>query len=77
MLLNLGTERYFSLDPVGARIWKLLSETRSIDATVGGLLAEFEVDEATLRRDVEELVRKLVAKGLLIEETGAGGGPAA
>ena len=77
VVLNLGTEQYFSLDPVGTRIWKLLAETRSIDATVRTMLSEYEIDEAALRQDVEELVRKLIAKGLLIEDAGTGNDAAA
>lgn len=67
VLLNLDTEQYYSLDPTGTRIWQLLINTASIDATVKAMLAEYSIEEAALRRDVEELVRKLIAKGLLIE----------
>jgi hypothetical protein len=77
VLLNLRTELYYALDPVGTRIWKLLVETRSVDMTVGRIRAEYDVEESGLRLDVETLVRKLVAKGLLIEEARVVDGAAA
>ena len=40
VLLNLRTEQYYSLDPVGTRIWQLLGETRSLEATIQRVLAE-------------------------------------
>lgn len=69
VLLNLETEQYYALDPVGTRVWKLLAETASIDATVKTMVAEYDTEEATLKCDVEQLVQKLVSRGLLIEQT--------
>lgn len=66
VLLNLHTEQYFGLDPVGTRMWQVLAETNSLDKTVQTVLGEFEVDEARLRQDLAELVAKLVEKGLLV-----------
>jgi hypothetical protein len=68
VLLNLRTEQYYSLDAVGTRVWQLLGETRSLEATIQKLLAEYAVDEATLRGDVLALAAKLTARGLLVEE---------
>ena len=65
-LLHLGTGTYFGLDPVGTRIWHLLTEHHSADAVVPLLLREFDVDEGVLRQDIEALVARLLAKGLLI-----------
>ncbi len=69
VLLNLKTEQYYSLDGVGTRIWQLLGETGSLEATVRRMLAEYTVDEATVRADTLALADKLAARGLLVEET--------
>ena len=74
VLLNLATEQYYSLDPVGTRIWQLLAKTESIAATVAIMVTEYGIDDSILQRDVEELVRKLIAKGLLAELAGAANG---
>jgi hypothetical protein len=68
VLLNFDTESYFGLDEVGARIWAVLSAAATLDAGIQALLAEFEVDEATLRGDVEVLVTQLIDGGLVALE---------
>ncbi|MFY9554947.1 MAG: PqqD family protein [Blastocatellia bacterium] len=65
VFLNLKSERYFGLDEVGTRMWKLLTEHQSIQAAYDAMLAEYDVDEARLRSDLDELVQKLVDHGLV------------
>jgi hypothetical protein len=65
VLLNTKTESYLGMDEVGSRIWELLAEYRRVDLIVQRLLSEYEVDEATLRADVERFVSELVDKGLV------------
>ena len=65
VILDLGSGMYFGLDPVGARIWQLLSEGQSLDAVVTSLLGEYEVPEDQLRQDVDALVGELVSRGLI------------
>lgn len=72
ILLNLETERYFGLDEVGTRMWSELVASPSIELACEALEREFEVEPATLRRDVDALIGQLVDSGLL--ETGAEGG---
>lgn len=68
VLLNMKTEQYFGLDPVGTRIWQLLTTTHTVAATVAAMQAEYEVAEAQLRQDVLALAERLMAKGLLVAE---------
>lgn len=60
-------DRYFSLTAVGARVWTGLAEGRGLDAIVAAILAEYEVDEATLRTDVAGLLDQMIAEGLVIK----------
>jgi Coenzyme PQQ synthesis protein D (PqqD) len=69
VLLNLKTEHYFGLDPVGTRIWQLLGETSNAEDVVKTLLDEYEVEEAQLRADVERLLGELASAGLVMSET--------
>jgi len=59
VILNLKTGVYFGLDPVGARIWKLLEEPKTLPELVTALLAEYEVDAARLEADVLALLDQL------------------
>lgn len=65
VLLNLHSERYFGLDEVGTRMWALLTASESIQAAYDALLEEYEVESELLRRNLEELIAKLVENGLV------------
>ena len=65
VILDLNTELYFGLDPVGTRMWQLLTTAESIEAAYADLTSEYEVDTAVLRTDLDELIETLVDKGLL------------
>lgn len=65
VILNLNSERYFGLDAVGARMWALLSTSDSIQSAYELLLHEYDVEPEVLRRDLDQLIEKLVEHGLL------------
>jgi hypothetical protein len=65
VLLNLGTEQYFGLDETGASIWQAVTAAQTIQAAYERLLEQYEVDPAELRKDMSELIAKLVANGLV------------
>lgn len=65
MFLNLKSEKYFGLDPVGTRIWSLLAETQDVETTVQTMLREYDVEEVRLRQDVAALIFRMQERGLL------------
>lgn len=65
VLLDLASESYFGLDPVGTRIWALLNEDKSVGQVLDALLKDYEVDRGTLEADLEELLDKMLAAGLI------------
>ena len=71
ILVNLNTEVYLGLNPVGARIWSALTDAPSIDAAYQTLLAEYEVEPARLRADLEELLGQLLGQKLIEVRAGA------
>ncbi len=71
VLLDLGTERYFGLDEVGTRIWDLINEGRAVGELADVLLAEYDVDRATLERDIETLLSSLLEAGLISSDSPA------
>jgi hypothetical protein len=66
VLLDLKAERYYVLDDVGTRCWQLLTEHGEVDRIVASMLAEFDVDEPTLRSDLDSLLARLSAAGLVM-----------
>lgn len=65
VLLDLRSESYFGLDPVGTRMWRALRETGSLEAALASLDGVWEVEPARLREDLARLVDELAAQGLL------------
>jgi hypothetical protein len=68
VLLDMDKGHYYVLDDVGTRIWQLLEDHGDVERVVEGMLAEFDVDESTLRADIETLMEKLTESGLLVTD---------
>ncbi len=65
VLVNLNTELYLGLNPVGTRMWSVLNSASSIQAAYDGLLQEYEVEPKQLRADLEEFIAQLLGQGLI------------
>ncbi len=65
VLLNLNSERYFGLDQVGTRMWATLTTSASVQAAYEALLGEYDVEAEQLRKNLQELIAKLVENGLV------------
>jgi hypothetical protein len=60
MILNLENGVYYGLDEVGARIWEILQEPRTLGEIRETLLSEFDVDADRCERDLVQLVGELM-----------------
>jgi hypothetical protein len=69
-ILNLKNSKYYGVNPMGARIWTLLKEPRSVLQLRDTLLCEYEVDEKLCERELLILLEKMKSEGL-IEVRGA------
>jgi hypothetical protein len=65
VLLNLDSEKYFGLDEVGTRMIKALTSGHTVEEACASLLEQYDVDPDTLKADLEHLIEKLLAKGLI------------
>lgn len=64
-LMNTENGRYYSLDPVGSRIWAIMAEQITIKDIVAILLQEYEVSPEICGNDVIDLVKQLNEQGLV------------
>jgi hypothetical protein len=64
ILLDTQGGRYFSLDPVGTRIWQLLRQHGALRPVYETILAEYDVTPERLEADLLGLVEKMTDKGL-------------
>jgi ornithine carbamoyltransferase len=65
VILNLADEVYYGLDGVGARVWTLLEEPRTVAELASAVSAEYEVDAETAERDLLALVADLAGRRLV------------
>jgi hypothetical protein len=65
VILHVGSGTYFGLDPVGARIWQLMREGKSLSEICDVVLDEYEVSREDLERDITGLIKDLLAHDLI------------
>lgn len=65
VLLHLASGNYYGLDPVGTRLWRLISEGRTPAEACQALLHEYDVSAAQLELDVSRLLGELAGRGLI------------
>lgn len=65
VILDLASGTYFGLDPVGARIWQLLADGKTLAEVCETMLDEYEVSREDIERDVLKLVDELLAHQLI------------
>lgn len=65
VILHLGSGTYFGLDPVGARIWELMKEPKTLAEICDVMLTEYDVSREDIERDTMILVGDLVAQDLV------------
>ena len=65
VILDLASGTYYGLDPVGARMWQLMSEGNSLNSVCDSMLGEYEVTREALEGDIRRLTEELQAKGLV------------
>ncbi len=65
VVLNLSNGTYFSLDPVGTRMWQALHAHESLQQALVTLLEEYDAEAARLEHDLRVLVSELCEHGLL------------
>lgn len=66
ILLDTQGGRYFSLDPVGSRMWQLIREHRALRPVYDVILTEYNVAPERLEADLLALANKLIEKGLVV-----------
>jgi len=68
VLLDLASERYFGLDPVGTRIWALLDRGQPLQQVLDTLCDEYDAPRERLHEDLLDLVARLVEARLVTLE---------
>ena len=64
-ILDLRSNTYFSLDPIGAAIWDRMAAPASLDELTSAVSAEYEVASEECRRDIADLLDDMLRHGLI------------
>jgi hypothetical protein len=64
-ILDLKAGVYYGLDAVGARIWSLIQEPRTVNEIRDILLQEYEVESERCERDLLVLLQRLADEGII------------
>ena len=65
VMLDLAQGPYFGLDPVGARIWQLLADGKTLAEVCDAMMTEYDVTRDDIERDVARLAEELADRGLI------------
>lgn len=66
ILLDLATGTYFTLNAVGATIWRALETGAGRAEAIAAIVEDYEIDEATAAADYDEYIDALASEGLLV-----------
>ena len=72
VVVNLENGTYYSLDAVGADVWTLLAEGRTLTAVVDAVAARYVGERDTIAAGVEAFVRRLHEEKLVTVSAGTG-----
>ena len=65
VILHLKDGVYYGLDPVGARIWELIQEPKTVNDVRDTILREYDVEPDRCERDLLALLQELAGRGLI------------
>jgi PqqD family protein of HPr-rel-A system len=65
VLFDLQSGRYYGLEAVGARIWELIQEPKSVAELQQAIAAEYEVDATRCEQDLIAFLQALLERQLI------------
>ena len=65
VILNLFEGAYFGLDGVGARIWELIQQPRTVGAIRDALMEEYDVETDVCERELRSFLAELADRKLI------------
>jgi hypothetical protein len=68
ILINLETDRIFSLNLTGAKAWEIIEDTKDLDLVKKGLLDQFDVSPELLDEELDRILNALIAEGFVTIE---------
>lgn len=67
-MMSIENGEYYGANEIGARIWTLLEEPIRVDQIYHHLLQEYQIDEATCKKETQDFLVSLYEKNLIQEQ---------
>ena len=64
-ILGLKNSVYYGLNAVGARVWELLREPKSLAEVQAAIVSEYDVSSEQAEKDLLQFMRGMLAEGLV------------
>jgi hypothetical protein len=61
----------FGLNPLGAKVWKLLQQSMTTEQIIDQISVDFKTSRETVENDVREFIQKLEEQKLIVREESA------
>ena len=65
VMMNVNSGKYYGMDTVGSRIWKLIAEEIQVKDVIKKLMEEYDVSEEQCKKDVLEFLNELYENKLV------------
>lgn len=65
VILSLDQGMYYTMNPVGARIWSMLQTSMPVQEILDSLMSEFEIGAETCEADLLAVLEDLAREGLI------------
>jgi len=65
VMMSVENSEYYSLSPVGTRIWEIVEKEITYKDLISQLMSEYSIDINTCKSDTEEFINELINKGLI------------
>ena len=64
-ILNMKNSVYYGMNPVGATVWNLLKQPKTVAEIRDAIVAEYEVEETRCEQDLLSLLEEMRSEGLI------------
>ncbi|MFA7486661.1 MAG: lasso peptide biosynthesis PqqD family chaperone [Lysobacteraceae bacterium] len=65
VMMSIRAGNYYNIGGVGTLVWELLSQPRSLDDLIDGVVADYDVERERCAADIGAFVEKLVSLNLI------------
>lgn len=65
VMMSIEKGQYYSLDPVGSRVWEFIENPIKVSDLIDALLLKYDVDRRTCERDVLAFLDEINEDGIL------------